>query len=100
MHHFQNGASSAVGGANTADLLVSRCLNAVAPRLPAGNPRPATMNNYERQRTVAFRKPVRITITVSHSTYDQLQRRCDREGRSLSNLSAYLLEGALSQSSP
>jgi hypothetical protein len=48
----------------------------------------------------AFRKPVRITITLSHSTFDQLQRRSDQEGRSLSNLSAYLLESAIAQAAP
>ncbi|MFN7901160.1 MAG: ribbon-helix-helix domain-containing protein [Synechococcaceae cyanobacterium] len=50
------------------------------------------------EKTVAFRKPVRITITIANATFDQLQRRSDLEGRSMSNLSAYLLEGALNQS--
>ncbi len=44
---------------------------------------------------VAFRKPVRITITVSHHTYQALTERCDQEGRSLSNLAAYMLENSL-----
>lgn len=41
---------------------------------------------------VNFRSPKRISITVSHATYERLLKRSDREGRSLSNLAAYLLE--------
>jgi hypothetical protein len=44
---------------------------------------------------VSFRKPVRITITVPHSTHSALEDRSDLEGRSLSNLAAYILENAL-----
>jgi hypothetical protein len=44
---------------------------------------------------VSFRKPVRITITVPHSTHSALADRSDQEGRSLSNLAAYILENAL-----
>ena len=44
---------------------------------------------------VNFRKPVRITITVPHSTHLALADRSDEEGRSLSNLAAYILENAL-----
>ena len=36
--------------------------------------------------------PVRITITVSQSVYDYLGQRSHQEGRSLSNLAAFLLE--------
>ena len=43
----------------------------------------------------SFRKPVRITITVPHSTHSALADRSDQEGRSLSNLAAYILENAL-----
>lgn len=42
------------------------------------------------------RKPRRVTITVSWQTYQQLQKRADYEGRSFSNLAAYLLEQGLS----
>jgi len=42
-----------------------------------------------------FRKPVRITITVPYSTHLTLIKRCDEEGRSLSNLAAFLLENSL-----
>jgi hypothetical protein len=44
---------------------------------------------------VSFRKPVRITITVPHSTHSALADRSDKEGRSLSNLAAYILENAM-----
>ena len=44
-----------------------------------------------------FRSPRRITITLAMHTYEQLQQRCDCEGRSLSNLAAFLLEMALRQ---
>lgn len=46
-----------------------------------------------------FRSPRRITVTLAHHTYEQLQQRCDREGRSLSNLAAFLLEVSLQEAS-
>jgi CopG-like RHH_1 or ribbon-helix-helix domain, RHH_5 len=46
-------------------------------------------------RTAAFRKPRRMTITLPHATYVELERRSCEQGRSLSNLSAYLLECAV-----
>lgn len=49
------------------------------------NPKPAA----------AFRSPRRVTVTLPLHTYEQLQQRCDCEGRSLSNLAAFLLEMAL-----
>ncbi|MEB3260817.1 MAG: hypothetical protein VKP63_09360 [Cyanobacteriota bacterium] len=42
-----------------------------------------------------FRKPVRITITLPHNIYHHLKQRSDDEGRSLSNLAAYLIEKSL-----
>jgi len=36
--------------------------------------------------------PVRITITVSQSFYDYLGQRSQEEGRSMSNLAAFILE--------
>jgi hypothetical protein len=39
-----------------------------------------------------FRAPTRITITLPYSTYQRLIDRSDQEGRSLSNLAAFLLE--------
>lgn len=46
----------------------------------------------------AFRSSQRISITLPHQVACCLQQRCDDEGRSLSNLAAYLLESTLTQS--
>jgi hypothetical protein len=43
----------------------------------------------------SFRTSQRLTITVAHATLDALVERSNREGRSLSNLAAYLLESSL-----
>jgi hypothetical protein len=40
------------------------------------------------------RKPERVTITLGWALRQRLQARADEEGRSLSNLLAYLLETA------
>ncbi|MFM7465240.1 MAG: ribbon-helix-helix domain-containing protein [Cyanobium sp.] len=42
-----------------------------------------------------FRKPVRVTITLPHNIYMHLKKRSDEEGRSLSNLAAFLIEKSL-----
>jgi hypothetical protein len=42
-----------------------------------------------------FRRPVRVSITVPHHIHEALLRRSDQEGRSLSNLAAFLLEASL-----
>ena len=44
---------------------------------------------------VLFRKPQRISITVSHHLYELLMQCSDLQGRSVSNLAAFLLESAL-----
>jgi macrodomain Ter protein organizer (MatP/YcbG family) len=44
----------------------------------------------------SFRKPVRISITLPYQSWHHLVTRSDNEGRSISNLSAYLIERALS----
>ncbi len=46
----------------------------------------------------AFRSSQRISITLPHHVARCLQQRCDDEGRSLSNLAAYLLESSIAQS--
>ena len=46
-------------------------------------------------RLPVFRSPRRISITVPHHAFFALQQRSDVEGRSLSNLAAYLLEISL-----
>ena len=76
-----------------------RCFNEVSFQIAWRKSAVPHMTSPERHMTFAFRKPIRISITIPYSTYDQLQRRSDQEGRSLSNLSAYLLEGAITQSS-
>jgi hypothetical protein len=43
----------------------------------------------------AFRSPRRVTITLPFATFQELQERADGEGRSLSNLAAFLLESSL-----
>ena len=53
------------------------------------------MDAYSSQTAFAFRAPRRITITLPHNAFCDLQQRCDDEGRSLSNLAAYMLETAL-----
>ncbi|MEY3462452.1 MAG: CopG-like 1 or ribbon-helix-helix domain, 5 [Cyanobacteriota bacterium] len=41
-----------------------------------------------------FRAPRRISVTVSHAVWLKLRRVSDWQGRSTSNLAAYLLEKA------
>lgn len=43
------------------------------------------------------RSPKRITITLPYETYQRLVQRSDNEGRSLSNLSAFLLESCVNR---
>ena len=42
------------------------------------------------------RRPTRVTTTLSWDLHQRLQARADLEGRSLSNLTAHLLEVAMS----
>ena len=49
--------------------------------------------------TLPTRHPMRITITVSHALYDYLGQRSHQEGRSLSNLAAFLLENTAEEAS-
>ncbi len=46
-------------------------------------------------RSQVNRTPKRITITVPFNTFQALERRSTEEGRSISNLAAYLLERGL-----
>jgi hypothetical protein len=43
------------------------------------------------------RTPKRITITIPHYTLEALVKRSDEEGRSMSNLAAFILEQGLNQ---
>jgi hypothetical protein len=45
---------------------------------------------------MAKRHPQRVSVTISATLCERLQHRADDEGRSLSNLAAFLLESALS----
>lgn len=49
---------------------------------------------YVKHANHAFKKPQRISITLPYATYEQLVQRSDQEGRSLSNLAAFLLESS------
>lgn len=53
------------------------------------------MSRPDQNAPALFRSPRRITVTLALNTYEQLQQRCDQEGRSLSNLAAFLLETSL-----
>ncbi len=46
------------------------------------------------------RAPRRLTVTLPYTLYDALVERSDLEGRSLSNLAAFLLEVALEGTGP
>lgn len=46
------------------------------------------------------RGPARITATLPRHLYDALYARADEEGRSLSNLVAFLLERAIGPNRP
>lgn len=48
---------------------------------------------------ILHRKPRRISITLSFYVYEELLKRSDLEGRSVSNLCAFLLEEALLKTS-
>jgi hypothetical protein len=52
-----------------------------------------------REREMIFRSPKRISITIPHNAYEQLIKQSDQEGRSLSNLAAFLLESVISKQS-
>jgi hypothetical protein len=47
--------------------------------------------------TLPTRHPMRITITVSHALYDYLGQRSQEEGRSMSNLAAFILENTVEE---
>lgn len=47
-----------------------------------------------------FLRPVRVTITIPYNAYQALIERSNQQGRSLSNLAAYLLETSLQAINP
>jgi hypothetical protein len=77
---------------STYALMIGRC-SLQAPWM--GSVISASSGGEQTQRLGLFRKPRRITITVSQLTAELLVQRSLREGRSLSNLAAVLLERAI-----
>jgi hypothetical protein len=57
-----------------------------------------TEQNTQKQRMI-IRSPKRISITIPHNAYEHLLKQSDLQGRSLSNLAAFLLESALGKQS-
>ncbi len=59
----------------------------------------ATINGWSSRelecKASAFRTPRRITITIPNGVYEELIARSNQEGRSLSNLAAFLIEKTL-----
>ena len=53
------------------------------------------MTNATSRLDLLSRKPKRVSITVSHTVLQRLLHYSDEQGRSTSNLAAYLLEVAL-----
>lgn len=65
-----------------------------------GDPRESVTNlNAAEPERQKLPSPKRITITVPYETYQRLVLRSDNEGRSLSNLSAFLLESCVGRNS-
>jgi macrodomain Ter protein organizer (MatP/YcbG family) len=54
-------------------------------------------NNFSNARRGQSRSFKRISITLNYATYKALEDRSSEEGRSISNLAAYLLERSLTQ---
>jgi hypothetical protein len=48
---------------------------------------------------IGNRTPKRLSITLNYAAYKDLEQRCTAEGRSMSNLAAFILENALTKKS-
>lgn len=55
------------------------------------------MTHYSASDCIAFRKPVRLCLTICHATFSELERVSLEQGRSRSNLAAFLIESALAE---
>ena len=55
------------------------------------------MAHHSASECIAFRKPVRLCLTICHATFAELERVSLEQGRSRSNLAAYLIEAALAE---
>jgi hypothetical protein len=42
-----------------------------------------------------FKTPKRISVTIPNATYEMLLKASEKQGRSISNLAAFLLESSL-----
>jgi|LauGreDrversion4_2_1035121.scaffolds.fasta_scaffold38190_4 hypothetical protein len=58
---------------------------------------PYSQSPKDQARSFLMRKPRRISITISDYAYEALMAKSCQQGRSLSNLSAYLLESSIDQ---
>lgn len=73
---------------------VGACLMQSWRDLLMNNKSTSRLKEFERA-AAELRSPKRISITIPYHAYKNLIDRSDREGRSLSNLAAFLLEAAL-----
>jgi hypothetical protein len=55
------------------------------------------VNSFNSRLEIARRSPRRLSVTIPYGLHQRLIERSDQEGRSISNLAAYLLEFALSR---
>ncbi len=55
------------------------------------------VNSFNSRLEIAHRSPRRLSVTIPYDLHQRLIERSDQEGRSISNLAAYLLEFALSR---
>jgi len=53
------------------------------------------MDSITQRVAIAKRRPVRITITIPCHVFESITNQADYQGRSTSNLAAYLLEESL-----
>jgi hypothetical protein len=56
---------------------------------------PLAANANSQAKSMEFKSPKRISITIPSSTYEMLLAASEEQGRSVSNLAAYLLESSL-----
>lgn len=55
-----------------------------------------SVNSSSTRLEIARRSPRRLSVTIPYGLHQRLIDRSDQEGRSISNLAAFLLESALS----
>lgn len=67
---------------------------------PRGRGAPLTRKSMANPILPALRKPRRLSVTVPSEVLERLTRQADEQGRSTSNLAAYLLELSLGHVAP